>query len=82
MDTVDTVVAGHDCFRCCFTDTNLKATQIDLPQGSFRHSTVLFETVGFLVVAGKVLDGNGCSGNLLYTDSISGSNLAGNERIF
>ena len=56
---VDEVVGGHNSPRVGLAHTDLKASEIDLAKRPFRHSRIALKTVGFPVVAGEVLNGDG-----------------------
>ena len=53
---VDGIIGAHDRPGVCFLHDHLKASEVDLPQGSQRDTRIAVLPVRFLVVAGKMLD--------------------------
>ena len=74
--SVQTVVGCHDgCGLCCFYDI-FKGTEIDFPKRPFVNLTVGGLTVGFLIVAGEMLQGY-CNALCLHGLYIGGSHTTG-----
>ena len=59
VGSVDQIVAGHDGFGCGFFHHNLKAGQVDLPQGAFVQHGVRRHAAQLLAVDGEVLGAGG-----------------------
>ena len=59
VGAVDQIVAGHDGFGCGFFHHDLKAGQVDLPQGAFVQHGVRRHAAQLLAVDGEVLGAGG-----------------------
>ena len=55
-DAVDPVVAGHQGQGLCLLQADLKALEINFPQGTLRNHGIASVPVQLLIVAGKMLD--------------------------
>ena len=78
---VELVVRRHHRPRLAFLDGNLEVFQIEFPQGTVAYLGIVLQTVDFLVVGGKVLDGSSHAIRLDATH-VCGSHFARKQRVF
>ena len=80
VGAVDQIVAGHDGFGCGFFHHDLKAGQVDLPQGAFVQHGVRRHAAQLLAVDGEVL---GAGGDAFALDAphIGGCHFARKVRV-
>ena len=78
---VEQVVGGHQGMGLALLDGNLKALEIDVPQGPLADVGVGEHAVGLLVVAAEVLDGGAAARMALHTLGDGSRHLAGDEGV-
>lgn len=82
VDTVEQIVGGHQGGGITFPDTDLKAPDIDLPEGTFADMTVGNISIGLLVVAAEVLHRSALAGVLLYASGNGCADYTAVQRVF
>ena len=78
---IDDIVAAHQRPGLCFTDGNLESAKMNFPESAQRDSGIAVFAVGFLVVAGKMLD-TGSHSLGLDTADLCRSHFSCQEGIF
>ena len=54
--TIQIVVRGHNCPRLRLLNGNLKVTQVDLTQCTLRDTSIICQTINFLIISTEVLE--------------------------
>ena len=81
VDAVYEIVGGHDGKRAALFYADLKAAQVKLSEGALRNIGAAAVAVSFLVIGGKVLNGDTFTAVGLYTPGQSCRELAGDKRV-